>query len=136
MLDSISWGEFLKGLGAVLVFYYGYVIVRYYRDGFKGILEWLKATGRNGYLWDDKPDGDSLLTEQVEEWAEKIDLEILPACRSDEELMARLRSTVGECDIPRSPVLRRLLASHVLLSSRSLSFTLAEGDIMDLFQLR
>jgi|GEM_PF-6936135 len=133
MLNTISWNEFSLYLGGILLLYYGYVLLRFYSFDFKELIPWIKDRTRMSSGLETGTDPDSEL-EKVEALIAKIDLEILPFCRSKEELKRNLAEVFQSLGTPEEESHQRVLALHIQLAAKSRSISLSEQEVEHFFK--
>ncbi|MCE7057594.1 hypothetical protein LZF95_23130 [Algoriphagus sp. AGSA1] len=134
MMDAISWGEFLQGLATVLVFYYCYVLIRYFRPEFSGILNKIQENSATT-LSKGTSKHDGLLMEKLAKLIDEIDTDVIPICSTSEELLGKLRIKLQILKGDEGLAVRSLLARHILLSAQVHALAISEEDIQELLDL-
>jgi len=124
-MDVISWGEFLKGLGAVLIIYYTYVFFRFLPSGLPGLIRKLNSEGSINL----NTDRYGSLVGKIAELISGIDREIIPVCKTEEELIEQLHFRLLHSKLPNSPAVRKILSGHVLLAAKFLELSLSEDEL-------
>jgi len=125
-MDAISWGEFLKGLGAVLVFYYAYVFIRFLPSDFRDLIRKLNSKGSINLITDSYIS----VLDKMAELISRIDREIIPVCKTEEEFIEQFRLRLLRSGLPDSPAVRRILTGHVLLAAKLRELSLSEDQLI------
>lgn len=123
MMESITWGEFLKGLGILLLLYYSYVFIRYYRISFADFLKKLKSPVSLDRPADFEP---------TENLIGRVSLELTEDSESEAEVLKKLRNKLLRGEIPESKDVRGLLAKQILIAAQSKGIVISEVDLLDL----
>ncbi len=132
MLDTISWGEFLKGIGTALILYYGVVFIRYFRSDFS---EFLRKRSKRGLSvsFDRSENGTGVSTMQrVGDLLLEIDQEVIPKAQNKQELIGHLQSILLRSELPDDPHIRGILISHMLLASKVRHLEITQEELLDL----
>ncbi|TXE04758.1 hypothetical protein [Algoriphagus aquimarinus] len=132
MLDTISWGEFLKGIGTVLILYYGVVFIRYFRSDVSSFL--IKVSRREqpcSFGRSENGTGASAM-QRVGDLLLEIDQEIIPKAQTKQELIEHLRSILLRSELPDDPHIRGILISHMLLASKVRHLEITQEELLDL----
>ncbi|WP_339750800.1 hypothetical protein [Algoriphagus aquimarinus] len=130
MLDTISWGEFLKGLGTALILYYGLVFIRYFRSDFSGFLKKEKKSMLSGRLGRSEYGLEASLMHRVGDLLLKIDQEVVPKAQNKQELIEHLRSILLRSQLPDKPEIRGILLSHILLASKVRDLEITKEELL------
>lgn len=132
MLDTISWGEFLKGIGTVLILYYGVVFIRYFRSDFSEFLTKESRRGLSGSFGRSENGTGVSAMQRVGDLLLEIDQEVIPKAQNKQELIGHLRSILLRSQLPDEPEIRTILISHMLLASKVRHLEITQEELLDL----
>ena len=133
MLDSVSWGEFLKLLGLVFTCYYGYVVIRYFRADIFGFLAKGKNLGMQGKDGRNATSSGRYSLDDLLRLLEQIDAELLANSGNSAELILLLRRIISRSGLPMSNRVKKNIVGHLLLLVKAEQLDLKEEDLLKLF---